>query len=144
MKNLLEKAGLSFARAFGATLVILLPGVWAAPNLDTAKASALAMLFAALTAGFKAVQVLAPQVSFVGLLPTKYTMVASWLDSFARAFLGTFITALVNYFGATNGPDLSTAKAAAVAALVGAVAAGFRAVQGFVTKGESPAPQTGV
>jgi hypothetical protein len=37
MLHLLSEAGRSFLRAFGGAMLILLPGVLAAPNLDQAK-----------------------------------------------------------------------------------------------------------
>lgn len=55
-KPFAEKLAWSFARAFGASLVVLLPGIWAAPNFDAAKALAISALVASITAGFRAAQ----------------------------------------------------------------------------------------
>lgn len=138
MTHLLEKAGASFLRAFGAALIVLLPGIFSAPDLSGAKALAVAALFAALTSGFRALQAFIPQLTFAAFLPQPF---AAWVDSFARAFLGAFITSIIGLFVA---PELATSRAALTAALVGALAAAFRALQGLTTKGESPEPASGV
>jgi len=49
--------------------------------------------------------------------------------SFARAFLATL---LVGAVGIAQSPDFSTAKAAGIALVVGALTAGLRAVQAIV------------
>jgi len=49
--------------------------------------------------------------------------------SFARAFLATF---LVGAVGLAQSPDFSSARAAGIALVVGAVTAGIRAVQAIV------------
>jgi hypothetical protein len=141
MVNLLAQAGREFLKAFGASLVILMPGVLAATNLDQAYALGVAALFASLAAGLKAVQVFVPQISFKELFPDNLVVVAAWVDAFARAFLGAFV---VSVLGFLNAPDFSVAKSAAVAAVVGAAAAGFRALEGLLTNGEQPAPGTGL
>ncbi len=138
MKTLIEKAGASFLRAFVASIVILVPGVLAAPNLNQSYALGVAALIASVTAGTKALQVFVPQLSFYSLVNPNY---AKYLDSFARAFIGTFLTLVI---GVLNAPDLGTAKSLLVAALVGAVAAGVRALQAFFTAGEEPSPSTGI
>ncbi len=142
MKNLLEKAGASFLRAFGASILVLAPGVLAAPNLNAAYGLGVAALIASVTAGLKALQVLVPSLSLVGLFQnSKYVVFASWVDSFVRAFLGAFIVGVI---GVLNAPDFNTAKALAVAAIVGAVAAALRAVQGIVSADEAPAVGKGL
>lgn len=141
MRNLLEKAGLSFLRAFGASILVLATGVSTAPNLNQAYALGVAALIASIAAGIKAVQVFAPQLSFVGLLPDSVAPYASWVDSFVRAFVGAFLVAVL---GVLNAPDLQTAKALLVAAIVGAVTAGIRALQGLLTQGETPFVEKGL
>jgi hypothetical protein len=138
MKNLLEKAGASFLRAFGASIITYAPGILAAPDLNGATVLATAALASSLTAGLKAIQVLVPQFTFGKLLGT---VPGAYADSFARAFLGTFLTLAPGIYAA---PNLDNAKAAAVAAVVGALAAGARAVQSLFTKGESIAPGFGI
>lgn len=138
MKAVLEKAGASFLRAFGGALIVLAPGILAAPNLTGALLLAAAALGAALTAGFRALQVFVPQLTFKGVLGE---VKGAYADSFARAFLGSFLTLAPGIWVA---PDLNTAKGAATAAIIGAVTAGIRAVQGLITKGEQPAPNAGV
>ena len=138
MTHLLEKAGGSFLRAFGAALLVLAPGMLSAPDLNGAKLLGTAALFAALAAGLKAVQVFVPALSFGAYIPQPY---GAYVDAFARGFLGAFITSLIGIFVA---PDLHTMRAAITAALVGAISAAFRAVQGAATKGEQPAPDKGL
>jgi hypothetical protein len=138
MTQLLERAGASFLRAFGAALIVLFPGVLAAPDLNGAKALAVAALFGSLTAGLRALQEFIPSLTFAQFVPQPY---AAWVDSFVRGFLGAFITTIIGLFVA---PDLNTMRAAVTAALVGALTAGLRALQGAITRGESPAPSTGI
>ncbi len=138
MKALLAQVGREFAKAFGAAVVILAPGVLAAPDLNQAFMLGVAALFAAVAAGVKAVQVFVPQLSFAAFLPQP---VAAWVDAFARAAIGAGLVSLV---GVLNAPDLETAKALVVAALVGAANAGFRALEGLLTPGEDPAPSVGL
>jgi hypothetical protein len=141
MLHLLSEAGRSFLRAFAGSLVVLLPGILAAPNLNQMYAFGVAALIASVVAGLKAIQVFVPQLSFKSLLPARVSAYGNVIDSFVRAFLGTFI---VLFIGVLNAPDLNTMKALIVAVLVGAVTAGFRAVQGLLTKGDVPNPETGL
>lgn len=141
MKKLLQEAGREFLKAFGASLVILMPGVLAATNLDQAYALGVSALVASVAAGVKAVQVFVPSLTFVSLFPDNLVVVAAWVDAFVRAFVGTF---LVTFLSFLNSPDYSAWKAVLVGALVGAAAAGFRALEGLLTKGEFPAPDAGV
>src|SRR4051794_29283789 len=60
--------------------------------------------------------------------------------SFVRAFVGSFIVLVPGILAA---PDLSAAKALAVAAVIGAVTAGIRAVQEALALGRAPAPDSG-
>ena len=138
MKKLLALAGREFLKAFGASLVVLAPGVLAAPNLDAAFGLGVAALFASVAAGIRAVQVFVPQLSFAGLLPQP---VAAWVDAFVRGGLGAF---LISVIGVLNAPDLATGRSLLVAALVGALTAGFRALEGLLTPSESPAPGSGI
>lgn len=145
LKNLLEKAGASFMRAFGGSIVTLAPGILSAPDLNNAVLLATAALISSITAGIKSIQVLVPEFTFGALFvkllgPTKGQAVGAYADSFARAFLGTFLTLAPGVYTA---PDLGSAKAAAAGLLVGAAAAGARAVEALFTKGESPLPSVG-
>jgi hypothetical protein len=141
MRKLLSDAGRSALRAFIGSVLVLAPGILAAPNLNQMYLLGVAALIAAFTAAVRAVQVFVPQLSFASLLPSNYAQYGVYLDSFARAFIGTLVTLLP---GVLNAPDLGTAKSLAVAALVGAVTAGVRVVQGLFTKGEQPAPNAGL
>lgn len=137
MKELLRQVGREFLKAFGASVVVLAPGVLAAPDLNQAYALGVAALFASVAAAVKAVQVFVPQLSFAEFLPQP---VAAWADAFARGFLGAFLVSVV---GVLNAPDYATGKAALVAAVVAAAAAGFRALEGLLTKEEQPVPGVG-
>ena len=68
MKELLATAGREFLRAFGASLLILAPGVLAAPNYDQMFLLGVGALAASIAAGLKAVQELVPLLSFAGLV----------------------------------------------------------------------------
>lgn len=52
----LKKVALSFVRAFVGSLLVLIPGVLASPDFSSGKASAIAALIAAATAGVRALQ----------------------------------------------------------------------------------------
>lgn len=134
MRGLLSAAGRSFLRAFVASVLVLAPGVLAAPNLDQSKALGVAALIASISAALKAIQVFIPQLS----LPFgAYSEIA---NSFARAFIAAFVVAFV---GVLDAPELDFSKAAITAVIVGALTAAIRAVQGAFTPGDFPAPQQG-
>jgi hypothetical protein len=138
MKEVLAQAGREFLRAFGAALIILIPGVLAAPDLQTMLALGVGALAASIAAGLKAVQAFVPALSFSGLVSQP---LAAWLDAFVRAFVAAL---LVFAIGMLSAPELQFEKAAIVAALVAALSAGFRALEGLLTKGEQPAPSQGI
>lgn len=137
-KNLLSSAGRAFIGAFVVSALTLSTGVLAAPNLNQAYALGVAALFASVAAGVKVLQEFVPQLSFGSLLSQPY---AAYADAFLQAGLGAFLISLV---GVLNAPDLATAKSLVTGATVGALMAGFRAVQGLLTPGEFPAPGFGV
>lgn len=126
--NLFKRAALSFVRAFAASILVLAPGILAAPNLDAAYGLGVAGLIASFTAAIAAIQVFVPQITW-GHIAGVY---GRYLDSFTRAFLGSL---LVLGIGVLNSPNLHAARAAGVAALVGAFAAGLKALQELATKG---------
>jgi hypothetical protein len=135
-KTVLSNAGRSFLRAFGASVLVLSTGVLAAPNLNQAYALGVAALVASVVAGLGALQSFVPQLT-TGKIFGAYGLI---VDSAIRAFIGAVIIFLP---GVLNAPDLSTAKGLATAGIVGAVTAALRAVQGLLTKGDVPSPQTG-
>lgn len=137
-KETLSSAGRAFLIAFGSSVLALSTGVLAAPDFDTTLALAVSALFASVAAGVKVLQEFVPQLSWRSLLPQPW---AAWADAFTQAALGAFLVSVV---GILSAPDASTWKAALTAAVVGALNAGLRALQGAVTKGESPAPDTGM
>lgn len=137
MKKLLSAAGRAFIGAFAVSVLTLSTGILAAPNLDQAYALGVAALFASLAAGVKAIQVFVPQLSFGAFIRQP---IGAYLDAFLQAALGALTVSLI---GILNAPDLSTARALITAAVVGALMAGFRALQGLLTPGEQPAPGTG-
>jgi hypothetical protein len=138
MTKLLERAGSSFLRAFAVTFLFAATGLLSAPDLQTAVALSWAALAASIVAGLRAVQVLVPQISFSAFLPQPS---AAWADSFVRAFVGVFLTMWAGWLAA---PDMSTWKSAVLAATIGAITAGVRALQGLLTNGESPTPGKGL
>lgn len=141
MRATLSAAGRSFLRAFGASLLVLAPGILAAPNLDQSKLLGVAALLSSIAAGIRAVQVFVPQLSFSELLPDEYAGLGDYLDSFARAFIGTFLVLLL---GILDAPNFDAGKALLSGLLVGALAAGLLAVQKLWTDGEDPAPAVGI
>lgn len=141
MLALLSEAGRSFLRAFGGSLLVLLPGVLAAPNLNGTIALGIAALVASLAAGLKTIQVFIPRLSFKSLLPARLALWGNYVDSFARAFVAAFVVSVLGWLAM---PDLSVSKSLVVALLVAAVTAGIRAVQGLLTKGDVPNPDTGL
>lgn len=138
MTALLEKVGTSFLRAFGVSFLFFATGILNAPNLDAARSLSIAALLASVAAGLRAAQVLIPQLSFKGVLEQPY---AAWVDSFFRAGVGAFLVAVTGWLAA---PDFATWKSVLIGAVVGAGAAGVRALQGLLTKSEDPQPGTGV
>lgn len=138
MSALLSAAGRAFLRAFLAAILVYATGVLAAPNLNRAYLLGVAALAAALAAGFRSIQAYLPKLSIATYLPAPYGAPA---DAFLHGFLGALIVSLTGWLGA---PDLATARSFAVAAIVGAVTAGVRAVQALLTTGEHPSPGTGV
>lgn len=138
MEKLLFAVGTSFLRAFGAALLTYALGILAAPNLHVGVALSVAALLASIAAGLRAIQVFVPAISFGRFVPQPF---GGWLDSFTRAGVSAFIVSATGWLLA---PDLANWRSVGVAAVVGALAAGFRAVQGTVTPGESPRPATGI
>lgn len=138
MVALLFAAATAFLRAFGVTFLLAVTGILAAPNVDAAVALSIAALVASVAAGLRAIQVFIPQLSFAEFAPQP---LAAWLDSFFRAFLAALVTALTGWLAM---PDLSTDRAFWYALITGALAAGVRALQGLLTPGEGPSPDTGI
>lgn len=138
MTDLLQKAGTSFIRAFGVSFLFFATGILSAPNGQAAWALSVAALAASIAAGLRAVQVFVPSLTFASFVSQP---LAAWLDSFFRAAIAAFLVTITGWLAA---PDLSTWKSVVLAASIGAVTAGVRALQGLLTKGEKPAPDQGV
>lgn len=108
-------------------------------SLDNVKDLGVVFLVAVAAAVINFVAQVFPFFSFATLgIPQPY---AAWLDAFAQAFVGSLVVTLP---GALDAPDLSTGLALAVSALIGALTAGVRALEGVLTPGESPSPGFGV
>lgn len=144
MRKLLSDASRSAVRAFAGAFTALVLGILAAPDLAQQKALAFAALIAGVTAALGALQSYVPQLSIAALLTRA---VGGWNaslekieDSFVRAFIGTFITLSIGLLAA---PQLDLSKAALIGLAVGALTAGYRAVQAALTKGEVPLPKLG-
>lgn len=133
-KDLLSSAGRAFIGAFAVSVVTLSTGILSAPNLNEAYALGVAALFASLAAGVKVLQEFVPALRFGSYIAQPF---GAYLDAFLQAALGAFLVLLV---GVLNAPDLATAKSLLTAAIVGALMAGFRALQGLLTPGETPNP----
>lgn len=131
-------AGLAFLKATGSALLVVAIGISASPNLDSAVAVGIAGVIAAFAAGLAALQVFVPQISFRMWIGEPWGAI---FDSFTHAAVGGFLTSLI---GIMAMPDLSAWKSLIVAALIGAVNAGFRAIQGRLTPGEKPATTKGL
>jgi hypothetical protein len=140
VKSVLSGAGRAFLAAFGASLLVFLPGILAAPNLDEMYAVGVSALLASFAAGIKVLQEFVPFLTWGSLLPQPW---AAWADAFTRGFLSYLI---VTVPGILNAPDLSldSAKALIGALLVGGITAGLRAGEGLTTKGEYPATVRGL
>jgi len=138
MTKLLYAASTAFLRAFGITFLMAATGIAAAPNVAAAQALSIAALIASIAGGLRAIQVFIPQLSFATFVPQPF---AAWLDAFVRAFLAAFVTAVL---GLLAMPELPHDRSVWFAAITGALVAGLRALQGLVTPGEDPAPDTGI
>lgn len=130
--GLVTAAGRAFLRAWIGAFVPLLLGVLAAPNLDQAYGLGVAAMIAATAAAIRVLQEFVPQISFVHWISSPY---ATWVDSFARAFVGSLVITLP---GVLDAPDVGTAKGLAIAVVIGAFTAGVRAIQGLLTPGDVP------
>lgn len=137
MNKLLFAAMTAFGRAFLVTFLVAVTGILSAPDQSAAIALSLSGLVASIVAGLRAIQVFIPQISFKQFIPLPF---AAWVDSFALAFLATFVTLLTGWLAA---PDWSTWKSAVTAILIGALTAGVRVLQGLATSGNQPAPAMG-
>jgi hypothetical protein len=138
MVKLLYAAGTAFLRAFGASLLIFSTGILSAPNMSVALSLSIAALLASIAAGLRAIQVFIPQLSFASLVRQP---VAAWLDSFTRAALSAFVVSATGWLAA---PDMANWRSVWIGVIIGAVAAGIRALQGLLTPGEQPAPSKGL
>lgn len=138
MKSLLEQAGRTFLVTFASALVAFSFGISAAPNLNRITDVGVSALLASIAAAITAVQVYVPQITFTNLVGKEY---GRFLDAFTRGFVGTLLVTLIGILGS---PDLHTARAVAVAGIVGALNAGGRAVVALFTPGETPVPKLGL
>jgi hypothetical protein len=138
LTDVLQKAGASFLRAFGVAFLFFVTGILNAPNKDAAVSLSIAAFVGSLAAGLRAVQVFIPQLSWAGIMNQPF---AAWADAFTRAFLATLLITLTGWLAA---PEYDTWKSFAISAVVGALAAGARALQGLTTNGEEPAKGAGI
>lgn len=143
MKKLLEAAGRTAVLAGGAIFATYVAGILEAPNLDAAFALSLTALGAAIAGALAALKEFVPQFSWATILGKWLSPPwISRLDVFTWTAVGALIVSFTDLLNAA--PDLSTWPGLVVAAITGALAAGFRTVVGAGTKGESPAPGTGL
>jgi hypothetical protein len=137
VKDWLNAAGRAFLFAFGAAVVVYVPGVLEAPDVDGAAMLGLAAVAASFTAGLAAVKQLLPSFSWKTVLG-KWLPVPwiSRLDIFTFTAAGTLIVSVSDVL--STAPNLSTWPSAFTAAATGALAAGFRTAVAAGTKGETP------
>lgn len=138
MRTWLSAAGRSFLRAFGSSLIVLAPGILSAPTIRGAELLAVAGLGAAIAAGIRAIQAYVPSLTVAKYIGNG---VGVYVDSALRAFVGSLCVTLPGVFMVNS---LHTGTALATAAIIGAVTAAIRALQGSLTVGESPWPQSGI
>lgn len=138
MTTTLGAAGRAAIRAFLAALITYGLGILAAPNLGKMYLFGVAALGAAIVAFLRGIQAYLPKLDFVSYFGSPF---GDWADSFLQAFVASLVVTLPGTFGA---PDLNTMKSLAVAAILGALNAGLRAVQGLLTTNEFPAKGVGI
>jgi uncharacterized membrane protein YhaH (DUF805 family) len=136
--HVLGEAGRAALKAFLSSLLVVAIGISQQTNLDNAVAIGIAGLMAAFGTLLAVVQTFVPELSLRAYLPGLPGVLS---DAFIHAFLGAFIVALIGIF---NEPNYSTWHAAIIAAVIGAINVGLRAVQGALTTGEDPSPRTGI
>lgn len=138
MNTLLSAIARTFLRTFAGALIIFAPGVLAAPDVGAARGLGVAALLASIAAGIRSVQAYVPQLTLTHYIGASYGVYA---DSFLHGFLASLVATVP---GVLTTPELNGWRSIAVSVLTGAATAGFRSVQGLLTKGESPAPGTGL
>lgn len=138
MKEILAGAGRRFLHTAAGAFFVFVLGLLAAPDLvfDNVYLFGTVFLVALGGAALKFIAEVFPYVSVAKYVPTKYRVYAAWLDAFLQAAVAAFVVAAPGIFDA---PDLKTAGAIAVAALIGALTAGVRAIEGLLSASERPA-----
>lgn len=137
MSQVLGDAGRAFLKAFGSGLLVVLIGISQQNTLHGAVAIGVAGLAASFGMGLAAVQVFVPALSFRKAFPG---ITGALIDSFVHASLGAFIVAVI---GILAEPNYSAWHSLIIAAVVGSINVGLRAVQAFFTPGEPPSPGSG-
>ena len=112
----------------------------AIPDYAAFYAAAIAAAFASLAAALKALQEFVPWLSVGARLGLSQPF-AAYVDAFVQAGVGAFLVSISGYFEVA---DFSAWHAALIAIGVGVLAAAWRAVEGLLTKGESPKPAAGL
>lgn len=137
MKDKLASAGRRFLHTAAAAFIVFILGMLAAPNLvlDNLRVYGVVFLVALGAAALKFISEVMPFVSVANYVPDQYKVYAAWVDAFLQAAVAAFVVAAPGIFEA---PNLQTAGAIAVAALIGALTAGVRAIEGLLTPAERP------
>jgi hypothetical protein len=135
---LLSAAGRAFIRAFLASLLVFGFGILAAPDIGHLALAGVAGLVGAFAGGLRAIQAYVPKLALATYLGHPF---GDWAESFLQAFVASLIVTLPGLAGA---PNFGVMKGLAVGAIVGALNAGVRAIQGFGSTGEHPSPAVGV
>jgi hypothetical protein len=110
------------------------------PDYAAFYAAAIAAFAAALAAALKALQEFVPTLS-VGRLVGLAQPFAAYVDAFVQGSVGAFIVLISGWL---EQADFSTWHSALVAAIIGALTAGWRALEGLLTHTEAPSPATGI
>lgn len=110
------------------------------PDYAAFYASSIAAAVAGVAAALKALQEFVPQLSLGSLLGLPQPF-AAYVDAFVQGGLGAFLVSISGYL---ERADFSAWHSALIAIIVGALTVGWRAVEGLLTQGESPRPDSGM
>lgn len=138
MSSVLGEAGRAVLKVVLAGLVALAISVTAAPDLASAGGVLELGLIGLAVAVLSTLTPFVPRLSVASYLPEPYGRLA---DAFIHAGVGAFLTSII---GIASVPDLSTWHSLVVAALVGALNAGFHGISDAFTAGKKPFTQFGV
>lgn len=142
MRILLSAAGRAATRDFLIAWFLFASGLFAAPNLSSAKATVIAATLAGLVAAARGLRVFVPQLS-QAIAKALHVPLA-----YAEVVITGITTLLIGFLalveGVAGAPNLTAAKAAAIAGLLAIGTALFRVVQAWLTPGEPSSGAGGI